>query len=499
MSKRRKWLIMLSSIIILIIGIVVATKSLLYNSRIDKTEELFRSGNYSKAYYEICKIRAVKKQHINLEESIKILNIMEVNMDEFNDISKQSLQKEISSQEKLQDGLSKLINIVSTYENNRNQITNLKIEEKTTYFMSQVNKDLSLYFNVSNDKASSIAKLQKDDKAKEIQAIATNIYNDNLKQIAEDNNRKASEDAIKTKILPDRTNSYKFVDDKFSRNNKSYYIFDSEITSDFKDEINTNFKFYVDKDSKDVFATDNFMTANDFNKFFLDQEERVVALSEEEAKELLKSSELEKREAPRLGQNNSFKISNNNYEKDSKYYYKFNGIIADPQGWLNIGNKTNYNFYVNKHTKEIFATDEFMKIPDFGEYLEKTSSDIATNEKERQKEESRIQPTHLRLGEITKSVYMYIGKYVLIEGTIIYIKENFGAGDLILSDRYNNLVHVSYFKQTNYVKGKKLVVRGLVEGENSNFDQNGLKVTIPSLSCDYMTDGLYIESENPSY
>jgi hypothetical protein len=161
--------------------------------------------------------------------------------------------------------------------------------------------------------------------------------------------------------------------------------------------------------------------------------------------------------------------------------------VGDPQGWLMKTNKVNYSFYVNKHTKELFATDEFMKIPEFLKYLDKLTEETAAVESKKEQEENKRNPTQVTLGEINKSIYEYTGKYVMFEGTISYIKENYGVGDLILTDGYNNRVHVSYFKTTNYTRGEYIAVSGRVVGETSDFEQNGIKITIPSVTAEVMT------------
>jgi chemotaxis protein histidine kinase CheA len=105
-------------------------------------------------------------------------------------------------------------------------------------------------------------------------------------------------------------------------------------------------------------------------------------------------------------------------------------------------------------------------------------------------------PIHVTISDLNKSINNYTGYYVVFEGDVVYIKENVGSYNLILSNRYGDLVSVSYLKSTNYQKGQHLVVRALVLGTTSDFEQNGKSVTIPSVSCDYMTSNFYDDTAN---
>jgi hypothetical protein len=121
-------------------------------------------------------------------------------------------------------------------------------------------------------------------------------------------------------------------------------------------------------------------------------------------------------------------------------------------------------FCVDVNTLEIcvvFSDDTFMT---YDQYIKKANEVVID----------------VSIDQINKSVMEYSGKKVSFTGTVSFIKENFGTGDMLLSSG-QNLIHVSYSQQTSFNKGSTVTVVGTVSGQTSDYTWNGNQVTIPSV------------------
>lgn len=82
--------------------------------------------------------------------------------------------------------------------------------------------------------------------------------------------------------------------------------------------------------------------------------------------------------------------------------------------------------------------------------------------------------------ELNKSSMEYIGKNVRFTGTVLYIKENYGIGDMLLMNGMN-YIHVFYTQDTNFNKGSTVTIVGIVQGETDDYMLNGNKIVIPTV------------------
>ena len=93
---------------------------------------------------------------------------------------------------------------------------------------------------------------------------------------------------------------------------------------------------------------------------------------------------------------------------------------------------------------------------------------------------ARKSPQEITIAQLNKTIYGY-DKHIISSGIIEWIREDYGFGNMLVGSR-GDLVHVSYFFPTEFVKGDYVTILSLrLISRTDKYTRNGVQIEIPSV------------------
>jgi hypothetical protein len=521
MWKRHKDIIYLIIVLLILIGcLFLGNRYNEYKAQVSEIETAIKEGNILQASAALKKISNIKSSYRSINDIVMLFEEWDQQFNEH----KYGSRKEnwLVEQQELE---KELINLVTSAEKYYTILEKISIFEKTdnsnmwsecksdleNNFVS-ILSDLKSYYNIDSYELNRLLALEQNKRLNEVKVKAVSLQKRNTiivsseildqygKVISEKNmmslytytDESTYQNSFKdseyiSKLLNDKSINtidilYQISNSETHKDNKDYYIVEHKRIYPKYSKI-LDFKIYIDKETREIFVTDKFMSVDQFAEYINNEDRNMISLTGSEAQTLLESKLYEIRNQGRVDQN-TVALKNQSYELNGRYYYSFEVTLADAAGWLTMKNLKTYTFYVDRQTKEILATDKLMDMKKFDEYINNLEDEISNEEIRKKKEENKKNPYKISLGELNKSLGNYKDSYVKISGTIVYIKEEYGMGNCIINDINGNHVHISYHGSTTYQKGSYVTTNGLVIGETSSYTINGSSMKIPSVSSE---------------